>query len=229
LHGFPINIISEIREIYGGFSDESKNNVILFIPISVNSVMKAALTVPIGDKIEANSAIADFEAWMAQEQRRIYLLCLRFLQNGDEADSAVQDVFVKAFQIMHRSDRIIREPEKWLTRVAVNACMDRLNSKRWIFWRRRIDRDDEKILLQFVPSPGMNQEEALIESEKMRKLRQALKRLSARQRLIFIMRHDEGRSFDEIGDILGLDIGTVKSHMARAVSKLREELRDLYA
>jgi RNA polymerase sigma-70 factor, ECF subfamily len=191
--------------------------------------MKAALTVQIGDKIEESMTIADFEAWMTQEQRRIHLLCLRLLQNSDEADSAVQDVFVKAFQIMKRSDRIIREPEKWLTRVAVNVCMDCLNSKRWMFWRRRIGGDDEQIILQFAAATGMNQEEILIESEKILKLNRALTRLSARQRLIFIMRHDEGRSLDAIAGILGLDIGTVKSHMARAVSKLREELRDLYA
>lgn len=191
--------------------------------------MKAALTVPMDDTTKASVKIADFEAWMAQEQRRIHLLCLRLLRNGDEADSATQDVFLKAFREMGRSGRVIREPEKWLTRVAVNACMDRLNSGRWLFWRRRIAEDDEKILLQLTPAIGLNQEQVLIEREKMWKLEQALRRLSPRQRLIFIMKHDEGRSLEEIAGILDLDIGTIKSHMARAVGKLREELRDLYA
>ncbi len=203
--------------------------VILFHPIPVNIIMKAALTVPMDDTTKASVKIADFEAWMAQEQRRIHLLCLRLLRNGDEADSATQDVFLKAFREMGRSGRVIREPEKWLTRVAVNACMDRLNSGRWLFWRRRIAEDDEKILLQLTPAIGLNQEQVLIEREKMWKLEQALRRLSPRQRLIFIMKHDEGRSLEEIAGILDLDIGTIKSHMARAVGKLREELRDLYA
>jgi RNA polymerase sigma-70 factor, ECF subfamily len=191
--------------------------------------MKAALTVPMDGTTKASRTIADFDAWMAQEQRRIHLLCLRLLRNSDEADSATQDVFLRAFREMGRAGRVIREPEKWLTRVAVNACMDRLNSSRWLFWRRRIAGDDEQILLQHTPAAGLNQEQVLIEREKIRKLNRALRRLSSRQRMIFIMRHDEGRGLDEIAGILDLDIGTVKSHMARAVAKLREELRDLYA
>ena len=45
---------------------------------------------------------------------------------------------------------------------------------------------------------------------------------------MFTLRHFEEMSLEEIGEILGLDVGTVKAHMFRAVSKLRDELRDLY-
>jgi RNA polymerase sigma-70 factor (ECF subfamily) len=60
------------------------------------------------------------------------------------------------------------------------------------------------------------------------RLSSALERLSARQRAVFTLRHYEDMSLEEIGNILGLDVGTVKAHMFRAVAKLREELRDLY-
>jgi RNA polymerase sigma-70 factor (ECF subfamily) len=60
------------------------------------------------------------------------------------------------------------------------------------------------------------------------RLNAALARLSARQRAVFVLRHYNGRNLEEIGELLGLDVGTVKAHMFRAVSKLREELRDLY-
>jgi RNA polymerase sigma factor (sigma-70 family) len=66
--------------------------------------------------------------------------------------------------------------------------------------------DDEQMLLQFIPAAGLNQEEVLIEREKMRKLNQALRRLSSRQRLIFIIRHDEGKSLEEIAEILDLEV-----------------------
>ena len=56
----------------------------------------------------------------------------------------------------------------------------------------------------------------------------ALGRLSDRQRAVFTLRHYEEMSLEEIGQILGLDVGTVKAHMFRAVSKLRVDLRDLY-
>jgi RNA polymerase sigma-70 factor, ECF subfamily len=191
--------------------------------------MKAAFAVPISEKIDAHLTTADFEAWMAREQRRINLLCLRLLRSSDEADSATQDVFLKAFRVLERSGgRAIREPAKWLTRVAVNTCLDRIKSNRWMFWRRRVSGDDGQTLLRLTPAAGLTQEEVLIARENMRRLNQSLFRLSARQRLVFVMRHDEGRSLDEIAEMLGLEVGTVKAHMARAVGKLREELRDLY-
>ena len=54
-------------------------------------------------------------------------------------------------------------------------------------------------------------------------------RLSDRQRAVFTLRHYEDRSLDEIAVLLDLDVGTVKAHMARAMVKLREDLKDLYA
>jgi RNA polymerase sigma-70 factor, ECF subfamily len=45
---------------------------------------------------------------------------------------------------------------------------------------------------------------------------------------VFLLRHYEGMDFDEIGITLGLEAGTVKAHMHRAITKLRAELRDLY-
>jgi RNA polymerase sigma factor (sigma-70 family) len=45
---------------------------------------------------------------------------------------------------------------------------------------------------------------------------------------VFTLRHYEGMSLEEIGSHLGLDVGTVKVHMFRAIAKLRDELRDLY-
>jgi len=170
---------------------------------------------------------SDFGSWMAGEQRRIYLLCLRMLRNGDEADSATQDVFVKAYRALGAGESI-QQPGRWLTRVAVNICLDRLRSKRWLFWHRRARQQDDDAILRLAPAPGPNQEDAFLAREITRRLGTALGRLSLRQRAVFVLRHDEGRSLEEIAEILGLDVGTVKAHMARAVHKLREELRDLY-
>jgi RNA polymerase sigma-70 factor (ECF subfamily) len=60
------------------------------------------------------------------------------------------------------------------------------------------------------------------------RLAAALEKLSPRQRAVFTLRHFEELSLEEIGSLLGLDVGTVKAHMFRAVAKLRVELRDLY-
>jgi len=192
-------------------------------------VMKAAVAELMRGNPKADVGLADFGAWMAEEQRRIYLLCLRMLRSSDEADSASQDVFIKAYRALERKEKeAIESPAKWLTRVAVNTCLDRLRSKRWLFWQKRASGEDEQAILQLTPAGGPNQEDALVAREIARRLSVALGKLSVRQRSVFVLRHDEDRSLEEIGEILGLDVGTVKAHMARAVRKLREELRDLY-
>jgi RNA polymerase sigma-70 factor (ECF subfamily) len=172
----------------------------------------------------------DFEVLMAGEQRRIFGLCLRMLRDRDEADSATQDVFVEAYRAMGKAGNLkILEPAKWLTRVALNTCYDRLRSKRWRFWQRHAASSDGDAQLMLLRSVSPNQEDAAAARDIGRRLESALKRLSARQRAVFVLRHEEDRNFEEIAGIMGLDAGTVKAHMARAVKKLREELRDLYA
>ena len=171
----------------------------------------------------------DFSAWMTSEQRRIYALCQRFLQDRDEADSATQDVFLKAYQALKREDaKELEDPARWITRIAVNTCLDRLRSRKWQFWRRRPSPEDERAILGMAVSTAPGAEDRYFAREIASRLEAALVRLSPRQRAVFTLRHYQEMSLEEIGNLLGLDVGTVKAHMFRAVSKLREDLRDLY-
>jgi RNA polymerase sigma-70 factor, ECF subfamily len=172
---------------------------------------------------------ADFAAWMTSEQRRVHSLCRRLLQDPDEADCATQDVFLKAYQALQRENaKALDDPARWLTRIAVNTCLDRLRSQKWRLWRRRPAPDDEAIILAKTASHYPEAEQRCFAKEISTRLDAALARLSLRQRTVFALRHYEDRSLEEIGAILGLDVGTVKAHMFRAVAKLRNELRDLY-
>ena len=173
--------------------------------------------------------LQDFGAWMTSEQRRVYALCQRLLQDRDEADSATQDVFLKAYQALSKQNAPeIDDPARWLTRIAVNACMDRLRSRKWQLWRRRPSPEDEQAILLKTRSTAPEAEQKYFADQVSRRLRVSLHRLSARQRAVFTLRHFEGMSLEEIGTHLDLDVGTVKVHMFRAVAKLRDELRDLY-
>jgi len=171
----------------------------------------------------------DFASWMLSEQRRVYSLCRRMLQNPDDADCATQDVFLKAYQALRREDaQALDDPARWLTRITVNTCLDRLRSKKWQIWKRRPAPQDEAIILAKASSGTPGADDQCYATEITARIEAALTRLTDRQRAVFVLRHYEDRSLDEIGRILALDTGTVKSHMFRAVSKLREELRDLY-
>jgi RNA polymerase sigma-70 factor (ECF subfamily) len=177
---------------------------------------------------------ADFTTWMASEQRRVFGLCQRLLRDADEADSATQDVFLKAYhalckEALRKEDaRAVDDPARWLTRIAVNTCLDRLRSQRWRFWRRRLPQQDEQTILGLTSSTRPEAEDRYFAGQISARLEAALKRLSPRQRATFTLRHYDDLSLEEIGNVLDLDIGTVKAHMHRAVVKLRHELRDLY-
>src|SRR6202163_1763873 len=97
--------------------------------------------------------VGDFSAWMASEQRRVYALCQRLLRDADEADSATQDVFLKAYQALRKEDaKALDDPARWLTRIAVNTCLDRLRSHKWQLWRRRPSPEDESLILRMTRS-----------------------------------------------------------------------------
>src|SRR6202167_387605 len=97
--------------------------------------------------------VTDFGAWMASEQRRVFALCHRLLQDPDEADSATQDSFLKAYQALRKEDaRELDDPARWITRIAVNTCLDRLRSRKWQFWRRRPSSLDETAVLAVARS-----------------------------------------------------------------------------
>lgn len=173
--------------------------------------------------------IQDFSVWMGSEQRRVYGLCQRLLRDSDEADSATQDVFLKAYTALCKEDaKALDDPARWLTRIAVNTCLDRLRSQRWRFWRRRPSQQDEEMILRLASSARPEAEDRYFAGQIRVRLEAALERLSPRQRATFTLRHYDDLSLEEIGNLLDLDIGTVKAHMHRAVVKLRHELRDLY-
>jgi RNA polymerase sigma-70 factor, ECF subfamily len=177
----------------------------------------------------AMSVSADeFSRFVESEQRRVFLLCYRMLRDRDEADSAAQDAFLKAYKAINRPGPPIEEPSKWITRIAVNTCLDLLRSRKWQFWRKRPAEADERLILESAPESAPDAERVQFSRQVRARLQEALGRLSARQRAVFSLRHDQGLSLEEIGQMLGLDVGTVKAHMSRAIAKLRQELKELH-
>lgn len=194
-------------------------------PTSMMTVMAEQLSTG----IRAGVALGDFGSWMAGEQRRVFLICRRMLQDPDEADSATQDVFFKAFRAVERGDAgAVENPGKWVVRIAVNTCLDRLRSKAWKIWQRRPSREDEELILEHAEASSPDAEAQLFARQIQARLESALGKLSTRQRAVFTLRHYDALPLDEIADVLALDVGTVKAHLFRALAKLRGELRDLY-
>lgn len=182
-------------------------------------------------EVPVGADLRDFSSWMVSEQRRIFLLCRRLLQDPDEADSATQDVFLKAYKALSKADgngAELDNPAKWVARIAVNTCLDRLRSKAWKIWRLRPAAEDEEVILRMTPGGEPDAESQLFAKQIQQRLEMALAKLSGRQRAVFSLRHYEAMPLEEIAGVLKLDVGTVKAHLFRAIAKLREELKDLY-
>jgi RNA polymerase sigma-70 factor, ECF subfamily len=193
------------------------------------SLVKPVLLEALAPEVRPDTLSSDFNAWMASEQRRIFGLCFHMLQDRDQADSATQDVFLKAHRALQKEGaEDPTEPAKWLTRIAVNTCLDRLRSRRWQFWRRRLSALEEHDAVAQTVSKSPEAEDQYFAEQIRLRLAAALQQLSDRQRAVFTLRHFENLTMDEIAAALDLDSGTVKAHMHRAVTKLRVELRDLY-
>lgn len=193
--------------------------------------MTGTLAAQLSGRVHVGISVGEFSSWMASEQRRIFLLCRRMLGDADEADSATQDVFLKAYRSLCQADEnsvALEHPEKWLTRIAVNTCLDILRSNAWKLWKRRPAEQEEKVILDTEIDVQPDAERQLASKQILLRLEQALAKLSARQRAVFTLRHFDSMALDEIADVLKLDTGTVKAHLFRAVSKLRSELNDLY-
>jgi RNA polymerase sigma-70 factor (ECF subfamily) len=172
------------------------------------------------DARAAESPVLD--EMIAAHQRRVFRVAFRLLGDIDEAGSATQDCFLRAYRAMDRCPGDEEGRRRWLIRLVVNLSIDRLRSRKWKWWQSReapLDRDGE--------SPRSPEREALA-AELRTRLMQALNGLPARQRAVFVLRHYEDYPLGRIAQELGLSEGTVKSHLSRALGKLREDLKDFY-
>lgn len=159
---------------------------------------------------------------MERHYRRLYRICLSYLRQPDDALDAVQETFVKAFKGAARWDGA-SEVAPWLTRIAINESIDR--------YRRGVRRRAVEEPLETdghmrpVTTDDPSPERRVMGREIGERLTVALATLPDRHRAIFVLRHVEEKSLEEIADTLGISLGTVKSALHRTIHRLRERLQ----
>jgi RNA polymerase sigma-70 factor (ECF subfamily) len=170
-----------------------------------------------------------FEYFVRQYQPKITRIAYRLLKDVGEADCAAQESFLRAWQNINE----FREGstfETWLTRICINWCKDRLKRRRVVLYFHQAPPESggEEGPRDTVPHPGPSPERCAQSREIRERLRAAIESLSPRQKGVFVLKHFEELSIPEIAELMGLDSGTVKSHLFRATQKIRESLRGLH-
>ena len=194
--------------------------------------MESALTTPINMAASRERTVGlaaeDFEHLVRTHQRRIFRVLFALVRDRDVADSLTQDCFLRAYQ-KRTTFRGEASVETWLIRIAVNLARDHARNRRWAFWqivRRPRAVEPEAAPEIEVPDLSPSAERSLLARERLAAAEAALERLSRQQRTTFSLRFFEEMSLEEIGEAMGVEVGTVKAHLFRAVSAVRRELKE---
>jgi RNA polymerase sigma-70 factor (ECF subfamily) len=145
-----------------------------------------------------------FATLVRRHRDRLWAVALRTLGDREEAADAVQDALISAFRAADRfrGDSAVTT---WLHRIVVNACLDRV--------RRAQARPTTELPDVDVPAPEIDTDTALDVTD-------ALARLPADQRIAIVLVDMQGLPVAEVGDLLGVPVGTVKSRCARGRARL---------
>jgi RNA polymerase sigma-70 factor (ECF subfamily) len=165
-----------------------------------------------------------FEVLVAEFERPIVRFLYRYLGNLEEAKEICQDVFVKVFRgLPHFQNHC--SLKTWIYRITLNTVLN--EKRRW--YQRLKDRfigleGISQTKFDSLPDPEMS----LTMSERCRRVNLALRKLRPDHRAILVLRDLEGLSYQEISSALGLNLGTVKSRLARARQEMKDAVKDLF-
>jgi RNA polymerase sigma-70 factor (ECF subfamily) len=166
----------------------------------------------------------EFAKVVQSHRPQIFRFLLASTRDVDLAETLTQECFLKA----HRNWASFRGDSTamtWLMRIAINLQKDHWRNRRIAFWRQAttnaVDLDEAG---EWLPSRDCSQEQKLLARERVGQVWRAVERLSERQRTVFLLRYVEELELAEIAKATGLSEGTIKAHLARALSRVRAEL-----
>jgi RNA polymerase sigma-70 factor (ECF subfamily) len=182
------------------------------------------------ENLKAGDAAA-FDTLVLRYAGDIYALLYRLTEDAEEASDLTQETFLQTFKAI-KNFRGEADLKTWLYRIAINESHNRF---RWWKRRRREKTDSldapvgsgETALSETLSSNSFNPEDAILRRERERVLTKALRDLPEIFREAVVLCDIEGLSYEEIAVALEINIGTVKSRIARGREELRRKLEDI--
>jgi RNA polymerase sigma-70 factor (ECF subfamily) len=170
----------------------------------------------------------DYEAFgklLDAYQNRVFGFVRRMVPNAEEAADITQEVFIRAFQNFHRFDAR-SSVRTWLFRIAYNLCVDRA---------RKVDRSPTEVSLQGtveidetfdVPDGRWQPDQLAIDAEIAAAIDVAISTMSEKLKTVLLLHDKEDLPYDEIAELVGVPVGTVKSRLFLARAHLQQHLRN---
>lgn len=155
-----------------------------------------------------------FRSLLLTHQSRVYSLALRMLRRREDAQELAQDVFLS----LYRSLQSIASPahlRHWLHRAVCHRAIDRLRSRTAV------------ALLPIEAAVELEGPESAADPSRWRLLRRLIEELRPTPRAVMLLRYQEDLDPAEIARILGLPLNTIKSHLRRSLSRMRQRCRTL--
>lgn len=167
-----------------------------------------------------------FRVLLRKYERSVFTICLRMVRNREEAEDLAQESFVKVFSMLERYNPTFAF-SSWLFKITSNLCIDSLRKRRikGVPMDEPVQSDAGEYVRQYE-SDEDDPETAAIKKERAGYLMQAIDNLPPHYKLMVLLRHQEGLSYEEIAATVGVPLGTVKARIHRARQMLRKLLEE---
>ena len=161
-----------------------------------------------------------FEKLVLEYEKSVYAITQRMTGNAEDAADMTQETFIKAYNSLS-SFRGDSKFSVWLYRIATNVCLDFLRSRsRKPTVSLSVEDDDGEEVELDIADESQSPERLLERGLTRDAVRRGLNALSPEYRQILLLREIQGLSYEEISDVLTLEVGTVKSRIFRARKRL---------
>ncbi len=169
-----------------------------------------------------------FNALVNLYRQKAFAIALTFVNNIEDAQELSQEAFIKVYNSI---DKFRQQSGfyTWFYRILINLCLDfkkKKQVKTILFSQFKKNNSGPMNFAEQIKDPKNNDHplRRLISKEKNKEIEAAIALLPGNQRMVFILRNYEGMSIKEIAACMDCREGTIKSHLHRAVKKLRESL-----
>lgn len=175
--------------------------------------------------------IEAFEQMMRHYENLVYNIAYRMFSNREDAKDVLQDVFIKVFKNISGCGSL-GHFKSWICKITTNTCIDELRKRRnkneeSLDGAPGFDEGDgamENQLMLRIVSDSKTPEEELLDKEAWRELQNAICSLPEDDRTLIVLRDIHGLSYNELAAVTAQNLGTVKSRLSRARSRLRNIL-----